>query len=69
MKIIYWDNDVSKSVSYQGSINGYKVGYDRDAELAWVLISKSKHNPIVLAAFKSQDDMEILLNAELEVFK
>lgn len=67
LKIIYWDKELSKTVSKKGTINGYPVGYDRDAELAWVLISNSKHNPIVLAAFKSQDDMEILLNSALEV--
>ena len=66
LKIIYWDKELSKTVSKQGTINGYPVGYDKDAELSWVLISKSKHNPIVLAAFKSQDDMEILLNSTLK---
>jgi hypothetical protein len=69
LKIVYWDKDISKSVSYQGRLKGYKVGYDIDAELPWVLVSKSVYNPIVIASFASQDDMEILLNADLERFK
>jgi hypothetical protein len=68
LKIVYWDNELAKSVSYQGKINGYKVGYDPDAELPWVVISKSVHSPVVLASFASQDDMEILLQADLERF-
>jgi hypothetical protein len=65
MKAIYWESSKEIGVELIGTINGYKVGYDNNAELCWVIISKSSKSPIILAGFLSQDDMELMMNAKL----
>lgn len=61
----YYKNGVKCKATYQGTIKGYKVGYQVDFELPWIVISKSKFSPIVLGSFLSQDDMEILMGADM----
>lgn len=61
----YSINGVKGKATYQGTIKGYKVGYQVDFELPWIVISKSRVSPYVLGSFLSQDDMEIMMEANL----
>lgn len=65
MIIEYYEQDKRKEIKQEGTIKGYRVGYDRDNEFSWVVISMSMTLPIVLGCFHSQDDMEYLMGEVL----
>ena len=66
MKLSYYHNEKIETATYNGKINGYPVGYQSDYDLPWIVLSKSNLRPIILASFLSQDDMEIMMNADLD---
>ena len=61
----YSINGVNGKATYKGTIKGYKVGYQVDFELPWIVISKSRVSPYVLWSFLSQDDTEIMMEANM----
>ena len=66
MKLSYYHNEKIETATYNGKINGYLVGYQSDYDLPWIVLSKSDIRPIILASFLSQDDMEIMMHADLD---
>jgi hypothetical protein len=68
IEVLVFETNETVQAEVKGNIDGYIACYNVNQPLSWLVVSKADQST-VLASFQSQDDMEIMMKAELKPIK